>query len=588
MSEIGTWSLGIRRKLFAVRQRMLVALFSVGFGIDGLITEGVGQEPQIVTATVQTQDGAVIEIAPGGQAPAQVQINGGQLQIQGVQLQIQRVQQKPGLSEQDLAEIDAWIEETRVAWDVPGLSVAIVLDDKIIHCKGYGVRELGKPEPVDQDTLFAIASNSKAFTADALAILVDEGKLKWDDPVRKHLPWLQLSDPLASQDLRVRDLLCHRSGLGTFSGDLLWWGTPYSAREVLERSVHLKPVTPFRSNYGYSNLMFLAAGEVLSSITGQSWGEYVSQRLLTPLHMNRTRWSVSQLSEIENVATPHKTTLEKTAAIAWMNWDTMAAAGGIISSASDMANWIRFQLREGTDEAGKSILSEARIYETMQPHTIIPVSRSRSLRVPSTHFRAYGLGWSLSDYQGVKLVGHGGGYDGMYSEQMMIPELKFGVIVLTNSMTPIGDAISNTVIDRFLKAPKKDWSEEGFRNFRQGRAEFENRIKRATTKLVENGQPSHSLESYVGKYRCPMYGDAEVRLIDGELHLYLLPYPELHGKLELMHYDTFAIRWNQTYAWFDSGSAHFVFDAQARAEQLRLDVPNDDLWFYELQLKRLP
>jgi len=184
------------------------------------------------------------------------------------QEQAQVAIEKPGLSPEELSELEAWIEETRQAWDVPGLSVAIVWNDQVIHCKGYGVRQLGSVEAVDKDTLFAIASNSKAFTADALALLVDEGKLRWDDPVHKYLPWLRLSDPLASQDLRVRDLLCHRSGLGTFSGDLLWWGTSYSPREVLERSVHLKPATPFRANYGYSNLMFLAAGEVLSSISG--------------------------------------------------------------------------------------------------------------------------------------------------------------------------------------------------------------------------------------------------------------------------------------------------------------------------------
>lgn len=246
MLEIRQQSDRIRQNLLAVKHVVLATAFSMGVGTESFLSWGVAQEPQIVTATAQTQDGATIQIAPGGQVPAQIQINGGQLQIQGVQLQIQSVKQKPGLSEQDLAELDAWIEETRVAWEVPGLSVAIVLDDKVIHCKGYGVRELGKPETVDQDTLFAIASNSKAFTADALALLVDEGKLKWDDSVSRYLPWLKLSDPLASQDLRVRDLLCHRSGLGTFSGDLLWWGTPYSAREVLERSVHLKPASPFR------------------------------------------------------------------------------------------------------------------------------------------------------------------------------------------------------------------------------------------------------------------------------------------------------------------------------------------------------
>jgi hypothetical protein len=271
-----------------------------------------------------------------------------------------------------------------------------------------------------------------------------------------------------------------------------------------------------------------------------------------------------------------------------MNWDSMAAAGGIISNASDMARWMQFQMRQGQDEEGRVVVSQSRIYETMQPHSIIPISRNRSQRNPTTHFRAYGLGWSLADYYGVKLVGHGGGYDGMYSEQLMIPEHQFGVVVLTNSMTPIGNAIVHQVIDRFLGAPDRNWNQETLDQFRSSRQEFDARIHRATTPLLAMEQPSHPLESYVGNYRCAMYGDAKVSLVDGKLRLELIPYPDLTADLELMHYDTFAIGWHKKFAWFDSGSAHFVFDAKANAESIRLDVPNDDLWFYELNLKKVP
>jgi CubicO group peptidase (beta-lactamase class C family) len=493
-----------------------------------------------------------------------------------------------GLTSQQVAELDQWIEQTRQTWQVPGLSVAIVQDEKILLCKGYGVRELGKPEAVDDQTLFAIASNSKAFTANALAILVDEGKLRWDDRVQNHLPWFRLSDPLASNDIRVRDLLCHRSGLGTFSGDLLWWGTPYTPKQILERASELKPEFPFRANYGYSNLMFLAAGEIIESVSGMSWGQFIQTRLLDPIEMKSSKWSVKQLEGLTNIAAPHKTYLDRSEPIAWMNWDSMAAAGGIISNASDMARWMQFQMRQGQDAQGKVIVSPSRIFETMQPHSIIPISRNRSQRIPTTHFRAYGLGWSLADYYGVKLVGHGGGYDGMYSEQLMIPEHQFGVVVLTNSMTPIGDAIVHQVVDRFLGAPDRNWSQETLDQFRSSRQEFEARIQRATKPVVAMDQPSHPLESYVGNYRCSMYGDAKVSLVDGKLQFQLIPYPDLTADLELMHYDTFAIQWHKKFAWFDSGSAHFVFDAKANAESIRLDVPNDDLWFYELNLKKIP
>ena len=492
-----------------------------------------------------------------------------------------------GLDTQQIQQLDEWIEKTRQTWQVPGLSVAIVWGDQVLLCKGYGVRETGKADPIDDQTLFAIASNTKAFTADAIAILVDEGKLQWDDPVQKHLPWFRLSDPLASNDIRIRDLLCHRSGLGTFSGDLLWWGTAYSPKEILQRASVLKPAHPFRANYGYSNLMFLAAGEVIQAVSGMTWGEFIQSRLLTPLEMTTSKWSIKQLTDHGNLATPHKTYLDRSEPIEWMNWDSMAAAGGILSNAADMARWMQFQMRQGKDSEGRAIVSQARIYETMQPHSIIPVSKARSQRIPATHFRAYGLGWSLADYYGVKLVGHGGGYDGMYSEQLMIPGHRFGIMVLTNSMTPIGNAIVYQTIDRFLKAPDRDWHQETFDQFQSGRKEFENRIAMAIRPIASMEKPSHLLESYTGNYRCPMYGDALVQLVDGRLQLQLLPYPDLKADLDWMHYDTFAVRWHKKFAWFDAGSAHFIFDAKGNAESIRLDIPNDDLWFYELDLKRI-
>ena len=334
--------------------------------------------------------------------------------------------------------------------------------------------------------------------------------------------------------------------------------------------------------------MFLAAGEIIETISGMSWGQFIQTRLLDPIEMKGSKWSVKQLERLTNIAAPHKTYLDRSEPIAWMNWDSMAAAGGIISNASDMARWMQFQMRQGQDAQGKVIVSPSRIFETMQPHSIIPISRNRSQRIPTTHFRAYGLGWSLADYYGVKLVGHGGGYDGMYSEQLMIPEHQFGVVVLTNSMTPIGDAIVHQAVDRFLGAPDRNWNQEKLEQFRVSRNDFDARIQRATKPLVAMEHPSHPLESYVGNYRCSMYGDAKVSLVDGKLQLQLIPYPDLTADLELMHYDTFAIRWHKKFAWFESGSAHFVFDAKANAESIRLDVPNDDLWFYELNLKKIP
>jgi CubicO group peptidase (beta-lactamase class C family) len=492
----------------------------------------------------------------------------------------------------ELAAIDKAIEEARVKWQVPGLSVAIVKEGKLILSKGYGTKKIGTDDPVDRHTLFAIASNSKAFTAAALSILIDEGKLHWDDRVQDYLPWLELYDTAVSQDLRIRDLLCHRSGLGTFSGDLLWYGTPYSPTELLKRLRYLPPEGTFRADYGYSNVMYLAAGEVIREVSGKSWQEFVSHRILGPLKMSRSVVSVRDLVTRGNYATPHKSFVDRNEPIDWVNWDTMAAAGGIISSSEDMSKWMMVQLARGefmpveSDAKGR-LFSEESSYEMWEAHTPIKVSPRYSQRFPSTHFRAYGLGWALSDYKGVKVVAHGGGYDGMYSQTMLIPEKKLGVIVLTNSMTGIAESLCYHVVDAFVGGESRPWLDEGYEQFKRSRVAFRERIDAAIKPVAGTPPPpTHPLQDYVGHFRCPFYGDAEVKLEDGKLVLALLPNPGLVADLTPLHYDTFLIRWRNKFAWFEEGTAHFVGDAKGKLIELKLDVPNDDLWFHELKLKR--
>ncbi len=486
-----------------------------------------------------------------------------------------------------IVQLDQEIRAAMDQWQVPGLSVAIVKDDQLLLSKGYGIKNIENDAQVDANTLFAIASNSKAFTAACLAILVDEGRLSWDDPVAKHLPWFRLKDPLASSDIRVRDLLCHRSGLGTFSGDLLWWGTSYSAKEVLERSALLEPTAPFRAQYGYSNLMFVAAGEVVSSVSGQSWPEFVQQRILKPLKMNRTITSVRDLVVQDNYATPHKTLPESSKPIEWMNWDSMGAAGGIISSANDMSQWLRLQLRQGAMTEKNSIFSANAAHEMHQSQMVIKLPLKPSPRFPSTHFRAYGLGWSLSDYKGVKVVGHGGGYDGMYSHVLMVPEQKLGVVVLTNSMTSLPNVLAFHVLDAFLGGASENWSSEPLAEFRKSRADFDAKIAKAITPAAKDTKPSHPIDDYAGTYRCPMYGDVVIEKVDDKLVMRFEPYPAMVAELEHLHYDTFVIRWRREFAWFGAGTTHFVADSRGRFSKIELDVPNEDLWFYELKLSRV-
>ncbi len=486
----------------------------------------------------------------------------------------------------DLAKLDAFIAKAREEWKVPGLAVAIVKDGKVVHAKGYGTRELGKDGAVDADTVFAIASNTKAFTSAAIAILEEEGKLNWDDHVQQHLPWLQLYDPYVSAELRVEDLLCHRSGLGTFSGDLLWWGTPYSPEDVLRRAKHLEPEGPFRSHYGYSNLMFLAAGEVIAKASGKSWSDFVTDRILKPVGMKRSVTSVKQLTDMDNVATPHKPKPGSVSPIPWYNWDTMAAAGGIISSVNDMSKWLITQMNEGKLADGKRLFSDDSSHLMWSPHTIIPVSKFGKKRYPTTHFRAYGLGWSLADLKGRKTVSHGGGYDGMYSRVVMVPEEKLGIVVLTNSMTGISSAITNTVVDQYLGGETRDWSGEGLKRDIENRKDFYDKIQESITPKAIGTKPSRAMDAYAGTYTGALYGDATVTEDGGKLVLRLLPNKDLVADLTHLHYDTFVINWRSEFAWFGSGNVQFIMDAAGEVQEMKLDVPNGDLWFYELEFKR--
>ncbi|MGH9902442.1 MAG: serine hydrolase domain-containing protein, partial [Pyrinomonadaceae bacterium] len=347
------------------------------------------------------------------------------------------VAQEAQVADARLKEIDEYAAKAIRDWNVPGMAVAVVKDDRLVWARGYGVRKLGEPTPVDERTLFAIASNTKAFTAAALAVLVDEGKIKWDDPVSKFLPSFQLSDPYVTRELTVRDLLSHRSGLATFGGDLLWYETTYGRDEILRRVRFLKPGSSFRSRYGYQNIMFLAAGQVVAAAAGKPWDDFIRERFLTPLGMTSTTTSITAFKSGDNVATPHNELDGKLRVIRYGNVDGAGPAGALNSSVTDMAQWIRLQLGRGTYQ-GKKIFSPAVSREMWTPQSIVGgVSEQAEKFNPTRHFNLYGLGWFLTDYHGRKVVSHGGGLDGMISQVAMMPEENLGVVVLTNSETPL-------------------------------------------------------------------------------------------------------------------------------------------------------
>jgi CubicO group peptidase (beta-lactamase class C family) len=485
----------------------------------------------------------------------------------------------------DVQALDEYFARAQAEWPVPGVSVAIVKDGRIVLERGYGVRNVQAAEPVDQNTLYAIASNSKAFTAAALAQQVDAGRLSWNDRVIDHLPYFRLYDDYVTQEMRVRDLLSHRSGLGTYSGDLLWYGTPYTAEEVVRRARYLPPAFSFRDGYGYTNLMFIAAGEVLRSVTGQDWHDYIETAFFEPLGMTRTVTSTDDLASRDNVATPHKNERGEVLPIEWYNWDAMGAAGGIISSVHDMAQWLMAQLGGGM-KGEVRLFTEARQREMWNVLNPLAVSPGYQERYPTTHFRGYGMGWSLADYRGRKIMSHGGGYDGMYSQVALVPEEGLGVVVLTNAMTGIAPAFVYRVLDAYLGGEPRDWSAEGLRTWEESRAAFHARQDSAEDHRIPGTQPSKALADYAGTYGGPMYGDATVSLENGKLVLRLLPNPDLVADLVHLHYDTFTIHWRKELAWFGKGTVTFMLNGAGRIDEMKLYVPNDDLWFDELQMRR--
>lgn len=492
----------------------------------------------------------------------------------------------PGIAQLDPVALDQYFEQMVEDWEVPGISVALIEDGKVILSEGYGRLAKSNPSPTDENTLYAIASNTKAFVATAIGKLVEEGHLSWDDKVISILPYLQLYDPWVTAELTVEDLLCHRAGLGTFSGDVLWYKSERSAREALSTLQFLPKAYSFRAGYGYSNLMFIAAGEIIRAVSGMQWDEYVAVHFFQPLGMDRTQTTVTALPELDNVATPHKMVREGDLEIAWTNWDNMGAAGGIISSVADMAKWLQLQLQGGVWQ-GDTLFSEATQEKLWSYHNNYRVGQSSKARFPDKNFDGYGLGWGIFDWNGEKVISHSGGYDGMYSRVFLVPELNFAGVILTNSMTGIGTYAMYEILERKLGSTPTDWSEMGrqglYRGFDQRALQFERWSQTQDIKV----QPSLSRSAMIGTYHCPLYGALEVvETPSGGLALHFEKAPLLTADLLPWNGDTWHLDWHDTHAWFDFGTVQFTKDNLGHAKGLEFFVPNGDIFFEEINAQK--
>jgi CubicO group peptidase (beta-lactamase class C family) len=475
-------------------------------------------------------------------------------------------------------DIDALVQKAQKQWNVPGLSVAIVKDGKIFLSRGYGVLEEGKKEKVNEETLFAIASNTKGFVSSALANLVAEGKLNWDDKVKTYLPYFELYDPYVSSDMTIRDLLSHRAGLGTFSGDAIWYKSELAAEEIVKLAKNVPQAYPFRGGYGSSNLMFITAGEVIKAVTDKPWDSYVSEHFFAPLGMDRSITSTTKLSAIGNAATPHKTQLDKNKPIEWTNWDNMSAAGAIISSSDDMAEWMIMHLKNGVVN-GDTLLDPVQQNMLWTLHNNYTLSEKGKETIPGRHFTGYGLGYGLQDYYGRMLVSHGGGYDGMYSRVAMMPDENIGIVILTNSMSGISTPLSYAIFNLFIEEDKQDW----IKNFYKPQTEDQRIVKLKASRL-EGTSPSLEQAEYAGNYFADMYGDISVIEIAGQLKLYFSHSPDLSATLSHWHNDTYQIMWDNTHAWFDFGLLTFHLDDNLAIKGMKMNVPNGDIFFDEYEI----
>jgi CubicO group peptidase (beta-lactamase class C family) len=464
-----------------------------------------------------------------------------------------------------LRGLDAYVERALKDWNVPGVAIAVVNNDSVVFTKGYGVRELGKPERVDARTLFAVGSTTKAFTAAALGMLVDDKKLAWDDPATKFLPTLQLNDPTTTRELTVRDLLTHRSGLAR--GDRIWYASGFEREEVLRRVRFLKPSWTFRSTYGYQNIMFLAAGQVVQSASGKSWDDFVRERIFTPLGMRTTNTSVTAIKPGDNAATPHAKLEGVVRPIAWRNIDNVGPAGSINSNVVEMAEWLRLQLGEGSYR-GRKLLSDSVVKEMHAPQILVKRSAEAQKLVPMTHLTAYGLGWSIRDYRGRKMVGHGGAIDGFRAEVGLIPEDELGVVVLSNrGGTNFPVAIMYRVIDAYLGVPERDWSTLALAAEKEAEGKAEAERKKVEAARVSGTSPSLALDRYAGVFADSMYGEVHVRVREGKLAASIGPF--FTGTLEHWHFNTFRTTWDNPV--LGRVFLTFMIDAKGKADALEVE-----------------
>jgi len=484
------------------------------------------------------------------------------------------------VSKQDLAKIDATVKKAFELFRPTGLAVAIVQDSAIIYHKAFGFSNAEKKTPLNTTSLFNIASCTKAFTAAAIGILVDEGKLKWTDKVTDYFPEFRLSDDYISREMTIEDLLCHRSGLGTFYGDLLWYNTDYTDAEVMKR-MRYEPITRrFGIEFGYQNVMFMIAGDIIEKVTGSTWSEFVESRIFKPLGMTQSRPSNDELSGGQDIAMGHLD--DKVIDI--YDFNAAKPAASIYSSVDELSLWTSLLLNKGS-LAGKRIISESSLERIMEPHTIL--NRGNSQKQHGINFSMYGMGWVLFDYSGQKIAEHDGGMPGYISKVTLMPEQKISIVILNNGNEGFVDnALRGDLMDIFLKGKDYDWTGE----YSATKKRYEVYEAKEKTLRLENRiadtKPSLVPDGYTGTFRDKNYGDAIITKEGEKLKLTFLPSKKVfYGNLEHWHYDTFKVEFQDKFLTY--GLITFSFDSEGNVAGFKIDLPSPDFHFWNLDFRKL-
>ena len=428
-------------------------------------------------------------------------------------------------------------------WDVPGLAIAIVKDGKVIVSKGYGTRNISKPwEKVNENTLFQIASNTKAFTGTSLALLASQNRLSLDDKVNRYMPGFRLKDTFATSQATIRDLLCHRLGFETFQGDFLNWAGNLSRKDIIAGLANLDPKYSFRSHFGYCNAAFLTAGEIIPLVTDTSWDNFVDYHFFRPLQMIRTTTAWFGIYTDTNAALPYTLCEGKLERMPYANIDNLGPAASINSSVHDLSHWLLMQLDSGRYN-GTQVVPYSVLQTTRTSNTII--SDQNNPYFSSKHFQTYGLGWYLEDYNGVRIIRHDGGANGFVTTTCVIPELNLGIVVLTNSdENSLYSALRQQIIDAYMNLPYRNYSDYYFQRVSKKRLQDEDSLKKDRHLVAKHTKPELPLRAYTGKYHNPVYGDITVNEDNGKLIVYFSHHPQLAGYMYPREGSTFLCKYS--------------------------------------------